>query len=257
MSTIFAVQTHSPLESIIIAADRQRSDEEDGSKHPIPKLFSGDFWVMGDVGGDEIRELNRFYGILRGDGRYGSDKENGKKIIEEAIEKKRFMMVDELNATLSAKNKGDYFENSHKFILAVNRPQTGLWLIDEWGNLVPPSANEEKEFDYICIGSGAPSVGRHIKYLLSQGKIDRSNIMTAGGIYIMEECMDAAVEDLKTGLGYDSHILDKEGINEISKRITKSMVEARKKETTAICGDYTKREEEILQKESSVSINNP
>lgn len=246
MTTVLGIKTTSMLESIVLIADRQSSATEESKKYSVRKLYSGSFWVMGDVGSDD-KDVLRFYGELRGDKRYGSDQKKAEETILRALEKKRFIEVDALNALISKKGGGDASEDTHRFVLAVNKPSTSLWIVDEYGNLIEPS--EENELDYVCLGSGKEDVEKHISYLKSEEKIDReNNISTSDGIEIATSCLEVAQNNnLWTGMGYDLIILTKKDIKEISKDVIKDMKEAQKNRIGTYKESYDRLEKEEIQ----------
>lgn len=240
MTTLIGIQTNSVLESIIIVADRQVTIEEEGrvSKRPVKKIYTGESWIMGDAGADDS-EIAEFYRSLK------NDEERTMRMIEGALEKRRFMEVDTLNARVTA-SEGRTIDDAHCFLLAINKPHLGLWIVDELGNLKAPP--KENEIPYVCLGSGSKKVKEHMEYLLGEEEIDVEKMTTRQGMIIAESCFSAAEKrDLYTGLGLDMYVIYKTEIRETSKKIKRAMLEAKKREFEEACGFFDKLEEDLIK----------
>ena len=142
MTTIIGIKTNIEEEIVILGTDTQMNYlDDDGhpiGKKPILKIVNGDFWVLAQAGAD-TPGLRSFYRKRKNpdDRRY---KDYSKDILEKeldiAIQKKRYMDVDQLNAEYMA-DDGDSDE-AHEFLMAINRPKIELYHIDGWGNLKDP-----------------------------------------------------------------------------------------------------------------------
>lgn len=202
MTTLIGIRTNHGADAIVLFSDRQKTitDEEgNGEKSSIEKLFTGANWVMGDCGSDD-RDVRRFYGFLRGDGRYGSNEKKAERAIKKALKRKRFYEVYLLNANLMRKEHS--IEDTHAFIFAINNPELSLWLVDQMGNLI--DVEDENEFDYICLGSGGEKAKTHLETSVLNGEIERDRINVTSAIYYGRRALGAAQErDLPTGGSYE------------------------------------------------------
>lgn len=241
MTTLLGVKSTSNIESIVIAADRQLTIEDGDkfSKRPIKKLYTGESWIMGDAGADDS-EVDDFYTDMR------KDESRTLQKIKTALEKGRFMEIDELNAKIMAKEE-KCIDDAHCFILAINKPYLGLWKIDELGNLKTPP--KELLIPYVCLGSGEEKVKERMEYILGEDEIDRENISTRQTINIGESCFTAAAtRDLHTGLGLDMYVISKLGIRETSRKIRRAMLDAKKKEFEEECVYFDNLEREEAER---------
>jgi hypothetical protein len=202
MTSLIGIRTNFGLDAIVLAADYQLTGFDDDDK-PVSrrverKLHFDDCWAMGYTGICR-KELMRFFGVLKGYKNYGSNPEKARAVIEKAVKEKEFLEVAQLNGRLR-KNKVD-MENLVSFIFAVNKPKLGLWLVDEYGNF--QGIDENKDFDYIYLGSGEDEMNKRIEGLIAERKIDGEKISVGVALKIAGEAMHAAERDPGTGLGYD------------------------------------------------------
>jgi 20S proteasome alpha/beta subunit len=232
MSTLIGIKTNYGIERIVLGSDRQFSDYDEDDKMvekgDVQKIFCGKKWAIAYCGGGEIKELRRFFGVLRGDKRYGSSKKNADEILEKAVNEKNFSEVCELNRFVAKKDRST--ECTYEFILGSNYPKLGMWQIDSYGNLLLPS--EDNEFEYIAIGSGADEAEKYIKSVVSEGKIgehefDKDSVTSSVANRIAKRAIQAARSDASTGFGYDIVFISKgRSIEAWGDRIKKKMFQA-------------------------------
>ena len=242
MTTFIGIRTNAGEDAIILMADRQSTNSTDSEKKSITKLYFGrygakeefGYWAMGDAGADD-REVRRFYGLLKGDGRYGSNEKRAQKIIDRAIRKQIFLEVIKLNRDIMRSPNSD-IEETHCFLMAVNRPDLSLWLIDEFGNFKKPE--EDKNFDYICLGSGKYKAEQKIEQLIADEEIDRDKITPKAAISIGRKALGMAESDLSTGMGYDLLIMTKRRLDNWGKIIRKELSEHEEKRLSEIAEQY-------------------
>jgi 20S proteasome alpha/beta subunit len=230
MTTLVGIRANDGIEGVVLASDYLRGDYEGEimvSKRSVRKLYWGDFWMMGDAGGDH-KDVIKFYHYLKGHRNYGSDENKARSMIQEAVRKKDFERVNQVNKIISKKGS----ENTHSFIFAVNNPVCGLWKIDEYGNFHEP--DEKKDFEYVCIGSGEEEVDGYIERQLSDELIDREKIDIPSAIDIAVGALDAAERDADTGLGVDFGVMTKKSVDIYGREIKKAMVDARRSKINQI-----------------------
>lgn len=243
MTTIIGIRTNAGLDSIVLASDYQVTGY-DGRDKPISrgydkKIWHGEYWALGNDGLD-CGEVHQFFRVLMGHKRYDSSPEIANEIFQRALKEKDFVEIRTLNRGL---RKKDYrLEDLPSFIFAVNKPELSLWWIDEFGNL--HERDEDKNFDYICAGSGEEMAEKYIQDLIDERKIDREKITTKIAIKIVRGTIRSAEkEDLTTGLGYDLVIVTAEkGIKSWGEEIKKEIREAEEKKLDAIGDEYEPQE---------------
>ncbi len=226
MTLLIGIKTNTGLDRVVLASDRQLSEYEEGafsSKRPIRKIYSGDFWAMGDAGGDD-QDVRRFYRMLRGHKGYGSGPEQAKRMIKVAIKERRFHEVRELNTELMRTGENIDIEDTHAFLLAVNSPRIGLWLVDEFGNIKDPP--KERDFDYLLLGNGKKEAEGYIQRLLAEEQIDRDRISTRTALSVVRGALKAAEKKADVGFGYDVVVVSKKGVEDLGREIGKSVASA-------------------------------
>jgi len=226
MTTIVGIKTNYGLDGIVLAADFLVGDYTDDGKLVdkgfCRKLQHGDYWVMGSSGLYNTRALNRFYGVLKGYKNYGSNEEKAKNIFREAIEKRRFMDVDTLNADLLTDDT--LSEDTLEFILAIKEPNLNLWFVDHMGNLRP--SPKDRDFDYLCAGSGSDSVISYIEGKIRDGLISADKINIPLAIELCRGSIASAERSKDAGLGCDLVVLTKTSLDDHGPEIRKRLKEA-------------------------------
>ena len=228
MTAVIGIKTNKGLESIVIGSDTQLSDksEEDSeildSKKTIRKIIHGGNWVMAFAGTVD-EELYRFYKKLSGLKRHGSSDELVNSMILNAVknydewrknpkksEAVHFREVVDLNARIMRKKSFD-ITDTVEFVLGVYLEDSGVRLfhVDEFGNLKEP--NEEREFDYISIGSSSDRVKKYIKDVIEDDESGQVFIDTKRAIEIYRESMHKASREINTG-GMDFTVLTSKGV---------------------------------------------
>lgn len=245
MTTIIGIRANEGDDAIVLAADYQLgiyNGDELVSKRRIPKLQTGEFWAIGDAGEDD-GDMIKFYGMLRGNRRYRSSKEHASKVIERAVNERSFNEVLEINKSVRARKS---LESTHSFILAVNKPSLELFLVDEFGNL--QTIPEEREIDYLVIGSGSDLVHKYVDDSLSNEKLDRCKISVESAIKLATDLMRVAERDGASGLGYDLVILQENSIDRWGAEIKKALSVAEKEVVRKIVDHYTTPETDLFDK---------
>jgi len=215
MTTLVGIKTNHGPQHIVIASDRQQSVEEDEEKQDVRKIYYGKNWVIGVSGGAiDDKALTRFFGMLKGDKRYRSSPEIAERMIKNALERKVFYEVNELNRRVAKRDRS--IDGTYRFLFATNSIEFGLWEIDEFGNMLEPP--EENEFEYFCLGSGGEKAKRYIGSVLKEGvlngkEIDKETISVDVAIPLAKRAVQSAEEDLSTGFGYDLIIVP-QNVNE-------------------------------------------
>ena len=233
MTTIVGVKTNIGLEKIVIGSDSQEShfasDGEMVAKRAIPKIIHGESWALGYAGTSRDQNFYRFQQILQGNKRYGSSPEKAKEVITKAVQKFRdskgkelkfnldyegsdFLEVCYFNSLMKKTNPNEK-DPTNKFILGANFPdgKLGLWIVDEFGNL--QEADKEKEFYYLCMGSGSAIVEKYIEDEIFENKIDPNNIDSDCAIDIVINSLKKAQKDANTGFPIELVVLDSLKIN--------------------------------------------
>ena len=172
MTTSIGMKTEIGEEAIILASDTQLSSLDATEKSSFLKIVYGDFWAITQVGVYD-NNMKSFYNKLRNpsDKRYKDfSKEKLIRMVNKAIERKRFFEIDQLNAE-SIKD-GIKVDDLAQFIMAINNPKIDLFHIDIFGNLKSLSSDE----NYFVLGGGKEKVERYLEENIEGGSIDSSNI---------------------------------------------------------------------------------
>lgn len=222
MTVVIGIRTNRGLDHIVLASDRQLSEDNEDEdktklKRPIRKIYSGTHWVMGDAGGDDY-DVRKFYRTL-------DSRSNGhNRTVRWAVRKKTFNEVLELNRRLMLKPEKT-FEDTHAFILATNKPFS-LWAVDEYGNL--KDTPTDSDFDYMCIGSGKVAVKDHFRQQLAEEQFDRDAITTEAAIKLAIGGVYAASNIEGVGLGYDLFVVSPTRIIDWGQKIRRTIKRAEK-----------------------------
>ncbi len=225
MTTIIGIRTNHGLDAVVFGADTQvnyeYADQNEGPKKGlIYKIISGRNWMLGSAGGVH-HELYRFQQMLTRPKNYNSTEEEVAKIIQEAVDNfekgkkvKRFEglnfpRVAYLNAQL--KRNGESDDQLVEFLLAANiGGKLGMWSIDNFGSL--SAADEEKDFEYLVIGSGGEHAEKYIEEQIMERIIDRATIDVATAVRTIKNALRRSEKDLNTGTYKDIAILTKDSV---------------------------------------------
>ncbi len=238
MTTIIGIRTNHGLEGVVMASDHQSSKYDEGelvSKTSVKKIYCGDYWAMGDAGADDKHVL-KFYKVLMGHRNCNSNEQKAKTTIERAVREKYFEEVVNLNTLVMKKDNANDIEKAHSFLFAVNKPDMGLWYVDEFGNLKEPS--DDKDIDYACIGSGEKKVDEYLERAISEQDIDRDKITIGIAIDLIRGAMNAAEKDAATGFGYDLIVITDKEVRNYGDEIKKSIVNAEREKLEEIKKAY-------------------
>ena len=252
MTTIVGIRTNSGLEGVVIGADTQQSQfssdgKPDKKKVPFFKTASGKNWVIGSAGMFED-ELQKFYGLLKGQKKYGSSEEKATETIYKAIEnyylwfKKEsdsgvihFPEVNQLNAVMA--RRGVSLDDLNQFIFGINVPERGvkLFKIDEFGSL------EESKYngvEIVTIGSGPTKIREYIEEILES---DQSPVQVdiPKAIDLVCSIIYRAEVDMYSSGPIDLHVLTSNGVDSYSKKIIEELKETEKRILEEIKGRYS------------------
>jgi len=237
MTTIVGIKTNTGIiDAVVLGSDTQLSYlDEDGNaiaKRPILKMVYGDFWALAPCGA-YTDELKSFYNKLRKpeDKRYRNfDKDKLETMIAKAVGSKRFIQIDELNANY-LKEGGD-LEESHEFLMAVNRPRIELFHVDPFGNLISPKKNKS----YMVLGTGEEDASKYIEEQFEEDIYDTNDIDLRVAMDLCRKAVKSASQkgDIMSGLPLDLIVVRKEGIRAYGKRIRNAIEQADEKEFNTI-----------------------
>ena len=222
MTSILGIKTNVGEESIVIAADTQMSmydlDKEITDKRFIYKIWCGKNWALAHSG-EVTKELYKFQGIMSGQKRYGSSEDIVQEIIEKAVtedkkKQRRFLEIDEMNCEIRTKSSLD---NCVEFILASTSPVFWLWYVHEFGRLLTyeeASKNEDREFEYIIIGSGSDRIQGYLEDRIADDKkpLDPNSINLKTALEESSKAMMKAKRDGATGGPTQIVVLKKSGL---------------------------------------------
>lgn len=205
MTSIVGIKTNTEnVEAIILGTDTQMAiyqEEKVVEKRYFYKILCGEFWAIAHAGAIND-ELRRFYNSLR-----YTNKENQKKMIENAIKRRRFIEIDKLNAEYYRKEEN--LEQLHEFIFAINEPKLRLFHIDCFGNL----RASETEKPYLVLGTGKEKIERHLEEKLEGDNLDFSNITIKTALELCRDGLKKASSmDIFSG-GLDIVVLKKDKIS--------------------------------------------
>ncbi|MFH1376181.1 MAG: hypothetical protein ABIH25_00950 [Candidatus Woesearchaeota archaeon] len=265
MTTIVGIRVPSEDGGIVIAPDIQKSIEnrEDGTLEEKVKYYKkiviGKTWALAHAGGIDD-QLSRFLRYMSGHKRYGSNEDLANSVIERAVmrysqrdaikekkkelfEKPHFEEVNLLNAAAKRDFDGNEGEEDdsilHTFLLATISPQTGLWYVDSHGNLIETIEYGDKEFQYLCIGSGRDMADSYIENLLKDDNFDPENIDIPKAIDILYGSLQRAERNIYTSGPLDLVILTKKrGVEHWGKRIREDITDAVLKTKEEIKSNY-------------------
>ena len=235
MTTIIGVKADVEPKGIVLAADTQITVmSEDGKKilgkQIDKKIRVGPFWAMADAG-DSNRELNQFYANLKNQNK--GEKE--RHPVYAAVNKKRFMEINELNASL--RRQEESMEDLPIFVLGVNHPYLGLYVVDEFGGF--HSAPKEREIYYVVAGSGGKRAATNIEDLIEEDKIKKEYFTVAEAIQIATDALSGVESrDVQTS-GIDLVVLTEKDITEYGKSIRDAIKSAKQKEIDTIKNRYS------------------
>lgn len=227
MTTLIGIKTNvGPIDAIILGSDTQLDfTDEEGKplwKKPFYKIVHGDFWAMGHAGTvtDDVR---RFYNRLTNPDKFKDfDKSKVEQMIMRAIESKRFIEIDELNANYYRPLQKT--EDIPEFLMAVNKPQLNLYHIDIYGWLIPPENGV-----YIVLGSGREEAERYIEEKIEGNDYETSDIDLERALTLYRRSLKRAESDIFSGGPMDLIVVKKDKIDSYGRRIRKTIEIAEKK----------------------------
>ena len=240
MPLLVGIHAEHGLEGIVLGADRQLSivDEEDNiiSKKQATKIYFNGSWALACYG-TEYRETLAFCRAL-----VKAPPEESLKKIMEAIEKGRYIDINELNARMTQR-EGISEEDTSTFLLAVKKPKLALYHINQFGVL--KGIPQNNDFNYICLGSGEKDAQEYIEKLIRSEEIDRNRISIPDARKIVRGTIETASSKEPTvGMGFDMLIITKDKIEDIGRKIRRAETSAGRAEETRIDGEYAKNQDE-------------
>ena len=200
---------------------------------------------MSYTGGIDTHAFYRFMKIMEGGKRYlNKDRKEDTpgKIVRRAITQYRkygskiegshFREVYEMNS--GSMREDIEMDDLASFVLAAyfDKRVKGLWYVDEFGNLQEPREHKndeetDKDFDYICIGSGGEDMERFIEKQVLEGEIEHRDIDIKRAIRIVKACLDEAPrKDSSTGYLKDVAIINSQGVRRYGEKFKNALTEA-------------------------------
>lgn len=245
MTTIIGIKTNSgPLEGIVLAADSFvgliDKEGELTKRKMSSKIAYGPNWAIA-FSGTVNEDVYRFYQIISGSKRYGSSPEKSALMINEVVnrylrwekskEKSYETIFEEINKMNAHMMRKEIYglDDLPQFIFAVNTEPIGIALfsIDEFGNLKKPE--EEKDFEYIALGTGSENAENHIKRLVDEEETIHSLIDIPRAVELAFGALKEAESDVYTGGPFDLVILTKDGIDSHIGEMKEEIQRAREK----------------------------
>ena len=232
MTVIIGIKAYSHENEIVLSADSQLTDVED-NKFPVSKITgftkiaTTNHWAMG-FAGTYCPPLRTFYRNLKS--------EKGLETsIEIAVKNGYFEEVNLLNRNI-AKKYGD--DNSVHFILAVNRPELGLYFVDKMGNVLDRPVDEDDTDDYLVIGSGSESIDKFLENRINALYVDKDGITPGMAIKYAYEAIDRN-EDIFTGGPVEIVTISKKGVQNYGPALRRSAKKAIRSELEKIIRENT------------------
>lgn len=257
MTSIIGIKTNTGIEGIVIGSDTQEmhSDKDDNQigKKDISKIISGQKWIISYAGNTDASAFYRFTRVLQGDKRYLKEGENPENIIRLAVEnylkfgKKyqgpHFRRLADTNSDIMKEFKD--VEKLNNYVLGVyfDNKVNGLWYIDELGNLVEPRDHKnhdatDKEFDYVCIGSGGEDMEKYIEQAVFDGDINPQEISIGEAVKIVFSSLRKANKDPLTGFLKDVAIISKDSVERYGELIKDKLSKAEEEAEREIIFKY-------------------
>ncbi|MBU0530189.1 MAG: hypothetical protein KKC05_00810, partial [Nanoarchaeota archaeon] len=134
---------------ILMTSDTQwgtyDTDEKLISTECARKIYYGNSWAMAVNGssGFDVQKLYKSLGYVPS----GRHSKKFEQTIQMAIKNERFEEINRLN--MDASRRGEEMRDMHSFILAVNRPEMGLYEVDEFGNVKPAKSTNDIPIKHI------------------------------------------------------------------------------------------------------------
>ena len=259
MTSIIGIKTNVGIESIIVGSDTQEVVYERDGENPsakreeISKIITGSNWIISYAGNNNTDGFYRFTRFLKGDKRYLKEGETPDLLIKSAVEnyvrygKKfqgpHFRRVADSNADVM-KEKNDTDElNIYLLAVYFDTRLNGLWYIDELGNLVEPKDQRElnkteKDFDYICMGSGGEDMEKYIEQSVFEGEINTREIDIKEAVKMVFASLRKANKDPLTGFLKDIAIINKNGVERYGDIIKNKLIKAEREAEEEITSRY-------------------
>lgn len=225
MTTTLGIKTNvDDIDAIVLGSDTQvvyiDSQNNPYKKKLFYKIVAGDFWVLAQSG-NITDELRRFYNKLSNPERFKDfNKTKVQDIILQAIEKKRFFEVNELNASLYRETQ-DFSESGIEFLLATNKPDLNLYHIDPFGNLI-----ESENEPYLVLGSGHEEAIKYLDEKIDRETYDTGNINLERALMLSRRALKRAETDIFTGGPMDLVVVRKDTIHSYGKQIKRRIEES-------------------------------
>ena len=228
MTTLIGIKTNVGEESIILASDTQLNyysvKGEPIEKRPLLKIVYGEYWALAQSGAD-TNDLRSFFNKLRNpkDRRYkdfGTDKLE--KMINVAVDNKRFMEICELNAKYVREEED--VDQTHEFIMAVNKPKMELYHVDIFGNL-----KTQSDRGFVVLGSTSDKAESYLDDEIDKDTYHESNIDISRAVQLLNNALKNSNTELLSGLPMDLVIIRKNEIRGYGKRIKDAVEFAERK----------------------------
>jgi len=177
---------------IIMASDTQLTDI-DSNDVPVSKITGltkisvGKNWAMSFTG-TYTSFVTSFFRNLKSKGNSG--------LVEKAMLHKFFPEVQELTRKICRKYGQPHIVD---FLLAVSKPELGLYFVDFAGNILEKPPEEESD-DYLVLGSGEKYVRPFLEKKIGNWYIDKDGITIGAAVKVAYEAIKMN-EDINTGGG--------------------------------------------------------
>lgn len=246
ITTIIGVNTNFGKKGIVLCADTQLSIvsakegtlEEKGEL--TYKIICGPNWALGNVGRTDSHEVQHFLKVMEAK----KKQEEAYQMIKQALENyskpkyegPHFPEVNHLNMMLA--RKGEELEDLPFFILAANKPYMGLWVLDQFGNLIEP--DKKNRIEFVCVGSGKEDVIKYIvEELIYKEKIDITSIDIPNAIDLVVDSLHRAEKkDVYTGGPLDIAILTETAVSHYGKVMRQDLEDAEERRIKLIKEEY-------------------
>jgi|SRR3989344_176269 len=240
MTTLIGVRTNIGSDAVVIASDTQMSffDEERNplSKKTFYKILTGDYWILAHSG-DGTEYLRKFCSRITYPDRFKDfDKKVLNKEIIEAVEKKRYLRIDNLNAEHSLENAMEVDEDDEiefvEFLFAIREgnglnSKLHLYRIDSYGNLIPPKIGSS----YLVLGTSKKKIKEYLTENVDEGESYKSgNLDLETSLDLCDNILEKFAEtDIYTGGLMDFAVLTKDKIFHYGEELKQDLREFRKK----------------------------
>lgn len=259
ITTIIGVKTLAGEEGIVLCADTQLSivsakgkkDETLEDKGELVyKIICGPNWALGTAGRTDSADVQNFLKLMQA--KKETQKEKAYQMVKQALENvakpkydsSHFPEVNQLNTML--KRGGEDLDDLPLFILATNKPYMGLWVLDQFGNLIGP--DKKNRIEFVCIGSGEDDVTKYIvEERVYKEKVDLTAFDIPNALDLVVEALHKAEKkDVYTGGPLDIAILTKTEIYSYGKVMRQDIEYAEKRRLELIKEEHAPKPEKTL-----------